>query len=103
MTICSYISAIKYVLHEDGIKIHEDQFLIASLTCACKLLNDSVHCRLPIHKDMLRAVLRKVDYFYLQVKNQPKLALLYKTLFSMAYFGLFRVGELTKGEHPILA
>ena len=97
-TIHSYISAIKFVLCEDGIKIHEDQFLIASLTRACKLLNDSVHCRLPIHKDMLLAVLWKVDYFYLWVKNQPKLALLYKTLFSTAY-----VGELTKGEHPILA
>ena len=24
-------------------------------------------------------------------------------LFSTAYFGLFRVGEITKGDHPILA
>ena len=36
-------------------------------------------------------------------QNQPYLCLLYQTLFSTAYYGLFRVGELTKGSHPVLA
>ena len=102
-TIRSYISAIKYVLREDGFKIHEDELLIASLTRACKLKNDVVHARLPIQKDMLQSLLRKIDVMYLTNQNQPYLALLYKTLFSTAYYGLFRVGELATGDHPVLA
>ena len=35
--------------------------------------------------------------------DQPYLTLLYRALFSTAYFGLFRIGELTKGMHPVLA
>ena len=35
-------------------------------------------------------------------KNQPFLATLYRALFSTAYFGMFRVGELTAGLHAVL-
>ena len=31
------------------------------------------------------------------------LASLYQTLFCTTYFGLLRVSEVTKGEHPVLA
>ena len=34
--------------------------------------------------------------------NQPYLGHLYKALFSTAYFGLFQVGELTTGSHPVM-
>ena len=33
--------------------------------------------------------------------TQPYLAYLYGALFSTAYFGLFRVGEVTSGSHPV--
>ena len=94
-TICSYFSAIKFVLREDGIRVHEDSFLVSSLTRACKLKNDTVHARLPIQEDMLMSLLCKVDSFYLFNKKQPFLALLYQMLFCTAYYGLFRVGEIT--------
>ena len=39
---------------------------------------------------------------YFEDKGQIYLKILYKTLFSTAYYGLFRVGELTSGSHPVL-
>ena len=36
------------------------------------------------------------------LKTQPYLLKLYQALFSTAYFGLLRVGEITTGSHPIL-
>ena len=59
-TIKSYMSAIKYVLKEDKIEINENQFLIQSLTKACKLINNQVTRQLPIQKDLLGALLRKI-------------------------------------------
>ena len=41
-TIRSYVSTIKSVLKDDRIKISDDQYLISSLTRACKLKNDQV-------------------------------------------------------------
>ena len=41
--------------------------------------------------------------FFMNTNNQPYLCFLYRAILSTAYYGLFRVGELTKGEHPVLA
>ena len=101
-TIKSYISAIKSVLAEDNIILNEDRFLLTSLTKACKLVNDKVRTRLPIQKGILN-ILIKECYKYFEAENQPYLASLYSALFMAGYFGLLRVGELTGGEHPILA
>ena len=35
--------------------------------------------------------------------SQPYLEILYKTIFLVAYYGLFRIGELTTGSHPVKA
>ena len=99
-TIKSYISAIKAILREDGIKITEDQYLISSLTKACKIKNDSLTVRFPIQKDVLRLILTNINNTF---GNQVYLGKLYRAMYAMAYYGLFRVGEITKGEHPILA
>ena len=101
-TIKSYLSAIKAVLKDNDIIIDQDQFLLSSLTRACRLRNDKVQQRLPIQKGLLLLLLRRVqDYF----ETQPFLATMYKALFSTAYFGLFRVGELTMtfSQHAVLA
>ena len=53
-TVKSYMSAIKAVLSNNGCTdINEDEFLIGSLTRACRLKNDRVIHRLPIQKGML--------------------------------------------------
>ena len=101
-TVKSYISAIKATLKMHGINISEDRYLLTSLTRVCKLRNDVIKHRLPIKKGMLCILL---DTIFKQFcgKNQPFLATLYRALFSTAYFGMFRVGELTVGPHAVLA
>ena len=99
-TVKSNVSAIKAVLTNHGIKINEDQFLINSLTKACRLINDRIRTWLPIQKDMLAILLNQIDKHFDNV-NQPYLKIMYKALFSTAYFGLFRISELTAGEHTV--
>ena len=101
-TVHSYILRIKDILRQEGFKINPNQFLISSLTKACKIKNDCVRLRLPIQKGVLAILIKEVQSLYLN-QNQPYLATLYATLLLTAYFGLFRVGELTSGSHPILA
>ena len=101
-TVKSYISAIKDVLKSLGVKINQDECLLTSLTRACKLNNNTVNTRLPICRGMLDIILKKVNSYF-NDQQQPYLACLYTTLLSTAYFGLFRVGELTMGDHPVLA
>ena len=91
-TIKSYISAIKAVLRNDGVELQEDKYLLALLTRACKLKNDTVRTRLPIQKGMLHIILRSTKNYYLNL-GQPYLAHMYVAVFSTAYYGLFRVGE----------
>ena len=101
-TIKSYLSAIRSVLQEDGVVLCENKFLLSSLTRACRFINDHVRTRLPIHKDMMVILVQEVEKFFLD-NNQVYLATLYKAIFSTAYYGLFRIGELASGTHPILA
>ena len=96
-TIRSYTSALKAVLAEVNMSIYQDEFLLSALTRACKFKNDTGSMRLPIRKGMLRILLDKV--FNIYIDSQPYLAKLYTALFSMAYYRLFRVGELTSGTH----
>ena len=97
-TIRSYLSAIRATLQNLGIKLNEDIFLLNSLTKACRLKNDSFCLWLPIQKQLLLMVLDITEEFY---QDQEYLSILYKTLFATAYFGLFRVSELTMGSHAI--
>ena len=98
-TVKTYLSAIKAVLAEDGIEINNSSFKLSALTRACKLRNDRVIARFPIHKDLLRLILKEAQN---QFAEQPYLLSMYSALFSTAYFGLLRVGELTQGPHVIM-
>ena len=101
-TVKSYISAIKAVLKEDGIKLGDDQYLITSLTRACKLKNDQIKTRLPIRKGFLALLLRKMEETFRRA-NQPYLSLLFRAIFSACYFRLMRVSEVAAGGHQVLA
>ena len=98
-TIKSYISAICAVLKEDGEDLNEDVYLLNSLTRACHLQNDVMLIRLPIRKPVLCLLLNNVQ----NCCSQPYLITLYKAMLSTAYFGLFRIGELTLSEHVLKA
>ena len=63
-TIRSYISAIRSVLRDMNVQLHEKMFLLTSLTKACKLVNDRVYLKLPIHKKILKVLLLKLNELY---------------------------------------
>ena len=100
LTIKSYLSAIRTVLKQDRIKLQEDEFLGSSLTHTCRLQNDRLKLRLPIQKGI---IVRQVGYIFEVKQNQPYLSLLYQTLFTVAYYGLFHIGELTASTHVVKA
>ena len=102
LLFAAHISAIRAVLNSIDIKISEDTCLLNSLIRACKLTNDTVRIRMPIRKEVLNMVLRQTD-LYFRSKGQIYLQHLYLALFSTAYFGLFRVSELTCSEHVVKA
>ena len=95
-TVKSYISAIRCVLMEDKYELAEDKFLLTSLIRACKYQSSGVKLHRPIQKKLLQVILARIDYEFDIMKGQPYLAMLYKVLFATTYYGLFRIGELTR-------
>ena len=92
-TLKSYISAIKGVLINDNYKWNDNLVLLGSLTIACRLQNDVFRTRLPIHFKLLELILFEINRQY---QDQNYLSVMYKTIFAIGYYGLFRVGELVK-------
>lgn len=100
-TLKSYLSAIKKVLTVEGESLENlDNAALASIIKSCKYTNNEVIHRLPINYYMLLSILDATDQAF---GSQPYLATLYKAMFSAAYNGLLRVGEITKSQHVILA
>ena len=99
-TVKTYISAIKGVLAEDGIMVNPDNFLLTSLTRACRLINDKVIHRFPIYKELLHEIVDGIETLY---SEQPYLTILYKAMMFATYYGLLRAGEVAAGPHVLLA
>ena len=76
--------------------------LLGSLVKACRLKNDIMKPNLPVRKSLLNILIATVDQVY-EDSPQPYLTILYKALFSTAYYGLFRIGELTESQHVVKA
>ena len=101
-TVKSYVSAIKKVLITDGYEWEDGKIILNAIVKGCKLKNDELKTRLPIRKKLLELILFEVERMYTG-NSQIYLEKLYKALFIIAYYGLFRVGELTSGTHPVKA
>ena len=99
-TLKSYISAIKSTLIDNNYKWNDDLIIVRTLTRACRKLNDHVKARFPIHAGLLELLLFELQK---QLSQQHYLLQLYKAFFLLAYYGLFRPGELAMGSHPVLA
>ena len=101
MTVKSYISAIKAVLADINIRVSEDRYLLNSLIRACRLHKaTSIRLRVPIQRPMLNMILKTTVNHFLDL-GQVYLANLYAAMFSTAYYGLFRVGELAHSDHSV--
>ena len=55
-----------------------------------------------IGRDLLELLLKETHNRYMAI-SQPYLAVLVPCVHSTAYFGLFRIGELTKSHPPVKA
>ena len=97
-TAKTYISAIKAVLVMEGISLKAENYELRALTRACRRIKDRVKMRLPIGKRLIRLLLDKID---VMLEKQNYVRIMYKALFVLAYYGHFRVGELSKGDHPV--
>ena len=87
-------------MKEDGEVLNEDIFLLNSLTKACKYKNDKIYHRFPIRHGLLSLLLKGIDDTFM---SQSYLCTLHRALFTTAYFGLFRVGELMESDHVVKA
>ena len=95
-TIKSYISAIRAVLSTEGIYITRESFILSALVKARKLANNTLHVRLGISKGLAHMIVDQIEKYF-KSKSQP-----YSAAIMIGYHGLFRVRELTSGDHPIL-
>ena len=100
-TLKSYISPIKHMLKVDGYEWQDNRVYFHSLIRSCRLSNDVVKTRLPIQFGMFELLLFEIERKL--GTTQPYLETMYKTLFSLAYYGLMGVGELAWGDHSIKA
>ena len=98
-TIRSYISAIKTTLWEDGYQWVEDRVALGLMTRACRIKNDVIKCRFPIHKGLLEIILFEIQ----RVCRSPYLIIMYRAMFLIGYYGLMRVGEIADGLHTLKA
>ena len=99
-TLRSYMSAIKGILIDDGFQWDNTKLLLSTLIRGCKVVNDCVRTRLPIQKGLLEMILFEIQRIY---RDQFYLEILYKTVLSLCYYGLFRIGELTSSQHTLKA
>ena len=101
-TIKSYVSAIKKTLLMDGYEWNDKLVLVRSLAKACRIINDHVRIRLPIHSSLLEVILFEVQRSFSE-RHQHYLEILYKTLFAISYYGLMRIGEVSTSPHVLKA
>ena len=103
-TIKSYVSAIKAKLTADNYNWNDQLILLSTFIGTSRLENDTVRTRLPIGRGLLELILNEIKMYYSAPKrNQPYLEILFKALFSAAYFSLLRIGELTLSPHVLKA
>ena len=73
--------------------------MLSNIMKSCKILNDKVMVRLPIKRHLLELILFALPRFC----QSTFLAKLYAVIFSVPYYGLLQIGEITTGLHPIKA
>ena len=101
----SCVSAIKSTLIDDKYKWNNDEVLLNSLIRSCKNMNDIMTTKLPIQCKLMELILFEVERKF-EADNQHFLNILYKTIITVSYYGLFRIGEVTRSptaNHTIKA
>ena len=100
-TLRCYISAIKHILTIANYTWNDDKVLLSVIVRGCKLKNDVQKVRLLIHFSLLELILFELDRLY--GNNQPYLQLLYRAMFTIAYYRLMRISKIADSNHTLLA
>ena len=99
-TIRCYILAIKAILWENNYDLSNSELELRAITRVCRLANDKLQPRLPVKLQLLEMIIFEIKRIY---KQQPYLESMYSALFTIAYYGLLRIGEVAAGDHTIEA
>ena len=102
-TLKTYVSAIKSKLVSDNYPWNQELVYFTAITKACKLQNDVVRIRLPMHKKLLECSLFEVERKFEIINKDLYKSALFKTVFLTGYYGLFRIRELTESHNVIKA
>ena len=94
-SVMTYMSAISFVHKLRNIDDPVDSFIIRKLLEGFKRLQSKKDLRAPITEDILIKIIQSLPFI---CYNQYELAL-FQSVYSLAYFGLFRVGEMVFTDH----
>ena len=100
-TLRSYISAIKTVLKSDRYPWRDDKILLGTIARACRLENDCIRTKLPIHFALFEMLMFQLNRHL--GANQRYLCTMYQALFCLGYYSLMCIGELTESLHALRA
>ena len=89
-SITTYISGLSFFHKINGWYSISDVFVVSKILKGCRRLRPVVDKRAPITLSMLKQICAVVPV----VSNSIFESMLFKALFSVAYFGLFRVSKL---------
>ena len=90
-TISTYVSALSYVHKLGNFPDPTKNFLVQKLLSAHSTLHSSPDVRLPITRSVLQHLVLALN----NTNSSAFQRLLYQTMFLVAFYGFFRVGELT--------
>ncbi len=99
-TIRSTISALKYQLLLDGEDLDLNYFLLNIMIKACeneKLMKGQYTLRLPLNEDLLVRTIHAIELLNRDWFSKIMLT----AIFVLAYYGLFRIGELVESVHEV--
>ena len=94
-SVNTYMSAVSFVHKLHNLDDPINSFVIRKLLEGFKRLQSRKDLRAPITEDILVKIVQSLPFI---CYNQYELAL-FHSLYSLAYFGLFRVGELVFTDH----
>ena len=90
-TITTYTSAISYVHRMNSLPDPTNQFVVQKVLSAINKSTGNRDSRLPITQFLLNRLLDSTEFV---ISNQYN-KLLIRAMFSLAFYGLFRIGEIT--------
>ncbi len=95
-TVASYMTGVRSRLSLNGVELKENAYLMKQMHKAAQK-QDVERLRCPVTKVLLEQVLKRIDF----VTKTNYEAALFGAIFTLAYHGMFRIGELVESVHAL--